>query len=37
MVKDLRTKYETSNIQAVMNGDIDKFIEHYLHWYNEIF
>ena len=30
MVKDHRTKAETSNIQAVMNGDIDMFIESYL-------
>ena len=26
-IKDLRTKYETGNIQAVLNGDIDSFIE----------
>ncbi len=26
-IKDLRTKVETSNIQAVLDGDIDKFIE----------
>lgn len=26
-VKDLRTKVETSNTQAVLDGDIDKFIE----------
>ena len=30
MIKDHRTKYETSNIQAVMNGDIDGFINAYL-------
>lgn len=30
MVKDLRTDYETGNIDAVMNGDIDGFIEAYL-------
>ena len=30
MVKDHRTKYETSNIQAVMDGDIDNFIRTYL-------
>ena len=30
MVKDHRTKYETSNIQAVMDGDIDNFIRAYL-------
>lgn len=27
MVKDLRTGYETGNIQSVMDGDIDGFIE----------
>ena len=30
MVKDARTKVETGNIQAVMDGDIDPFIEEYL-------
>ena len=30
MVKDHRTGIETSNTQAVMDGDIDKFIEAYL-------
>jgi peptide chain release factor 2 len=30
MVKDYRTKVETGNIQAVMDGDIDPFIEEYL-------
>jgi len=30
MVKDLRTEEETSNVQAVMDGDIDKFINSYL-------
>jgi peptide chain release factor 2 len=32
MVKDLRTGAETGNIIAVMDGDIDKFIEAYLRW-----
>ncbi len=30
MVKDLRTDVETSNIQAVMDGDIDQFVMGYL-------
>ena len=30
MVKDLRTRHETGNIQAVMDGELDPFIEAYL-------
>jgi peptide chain release factor 2 len=30
MVKDLRTNCETSNTSAVLDGDIDQFIESYL-------
>lgn len=30
MVKDHRTKYEMGNIQAVMDGEIDQFMEAYL-------
>ena len=30
MVKDHRTDYEVGNAQAVLNGDIDGFIEAYL-------
>ena len=30
MVKDHRTKYETSNIASVMDGNIDKFIRKFL-------
>ena len=26
-IKDLRTNIETSNIQAVLDGDLDQFIE----------
>ncbi len=30
MVKDLRTRHETGNVEAVMDGDLDPFIESYL-------
>jgi len=30
MVKDHRTNVETGNVQAVMDGDIDQFINAYL-------
>jgi peptide chain release factor 2 len=30
MVKDLRTGYETSDVQSVMDGDLDAFIKSYL-------
>jgi peptide chain release factor 2 len=30
MVKDLRTGYETSNVNAVMDGDLDGFIKAFL-------
>lgn len=30
MVKDHRTKFETGNVQAVMDGDIDQFIQAWL-------
>jgi peptide chain release factor 2 len=30
MIKDLRTNIETSNVQAVMDGDIDQFIKGFL-------
>ncbi len=32
MVKDHRTDYETGNGQAVMDGDLDPFIDAYLQW-----
>ena len=35
MVKDLRTGYETSQTQAVFDGDIDAFIEAGIRWRHE--
>ena len=32
LVKDHRTEAETSQVDAVMDGDIDKFIAAYLQW-----
>ncbi|MCE5256372.1 MAG: peptide chain release factor 2 [Spirochaetaceae bacterium] len=32
MVKDHRTKFMVGNVQAVMDGDIDPFIDSYLRW-----
>ncbi len=32
MVKDLRSGYETGNVQGVMDGDLDPFINAYLKW-----
>jgi peptide chain release factor 2 len=32
LVKDERTRYETGNVQAVLDGDLDAFIEAFLHW-----
>lgn len=36
MVKDVRTAVETTDITAVMNGDLDMFIEAYLRQENQI-
>ncbi|MDH5104966.1 peptide chain release factor 2 [Lentilactobacillus diolivorans] len=32
MVKDHRTNYETANVNGVMDGDLDPFINAYLQW-----
>ncbi len=32
MVKDHRTRFETGNVQGVMDGDLDGFIEAFLKW-----
>jgi peptide chain release factor 2 len=36
MVKDHRTSIESGNLQAVMDGDLDRFVEGYLKWANEV-
>lgn len=35
MVKDLRTGYETSNVQGVMDGDLNEFMKAYLMEYGQ--
>ena len=32
LVKDERTRYETGNVDAVLDGDLDSFIESFLQW-----
>jgi peptide chain release factor 2 len=32
LVKDERTRYETGNVSAVLDGDLDPFIEAFLQW-----
>jgi peptide chain release factor 2 len=32
LVKDLRTDYETGNVQSVLDGDLDGFMESFLRW-----
>ncbi|MCH7669792.1 MAG: peptide chain release factor 2 [Acidobacteria bacterium] len=35
MVKDLRSNYEIGNVQGVLDGDLDGFIDAYLQWRRE--
>ncbi len=35
MVKDERTDYETSSAEEVLGGDLDQFIQSYLHWFRQ--
>jgi peptide chain release factor 2 len=32
LVKDERTRYETGNVQSVIDGELDPFVEAYLQW-----
>jgi peptide chain release factor 2 len=36
LVKDLRTEYETGNVEGVLDGDLDPFIEAYLRWQRSV-
>jgi peptide chain release factor 2 len=35
LVKDERTRYETGNVQTVIDGELDPFIEAYLQWHRQ--
>jgi len=35
MVKDIRTRYEVSDPDAVLDGDLQGFVEAYLRWKKE--
>ncbi len=35
MIKDLRTNLEVGNVQGVLDGDLDPFVESYLQWRRE--
>ena len=32
MVKDVRTGYETSDVDGVVNGNLDDFMDEFLRW-----
>jgi len=36
LVKDLRTDHETGNVEGVLDGDLDPFIEAYLRWQRSV-
>ena len=36
LVKDLRTEHETGNVQSVLDGDLDQFMEAWLRWQRAI-
>ena len=35
MIKDLRTDYETNNVDNILDGDLDEIIESYFRWKNK--
>jgi peptide chain release factor 2 len=35
MIKDLRTNLEVGNVQGVLDGDLDPFVDAYLQWRRE--
>jgi peptide chain release factor 2 len=36
MAKDLRTEHEVGNVQAVLDGDLDEFMEAWLRWRRQV-
>jgi len=36
LVKDHRTNYETSNVDAILDGDLEMFMEAYLRWLKKV-
>src|SRR5207248_3839843 len=36
LVQDLRTEHETGNVDGVLDGDLDPFIEAYLRWQRSV-